>query len=136
MSKKYKIIMAICIVFAVIFKICNLGFFIIPFVGFFPIHSLFFVISNSKFLDVCKNKRFGNIMFLLCCLTFVLAYLFLPDDGGRDGDTPGYVFFGIFNSFEAVEKFGFYSMICFVINGFLMLFNIGYFIKFRKIRRS
>ena len=133
-SKMYKIIMVICIILAIIFKFCNLGFFTILFVGFFPIHSLLFVYSNLKFLDACKNNKFGNIIFFACSLSFVLAYLFLPDDSGFDSDTPGHVFFGLLQSFEAVEKFGFYSMICFAINGILTLFNFGYYIRFKKQR--
>lgn len=112
-SKKYIVIIFLCVVFAIVAKLCNYGFLALyPFSIILPIHSIIFIASNYKFISDCKKtKKYRT--FWLSCTSFVLAYLFLPDYPKIETTS---CIFGVITDSTMVSRLGYVSLLFFVIN--------------------
>lgn len=132
-SIKIKVIITsvLCIVIAGVSWILNFGWirFIMTFMLIPFIHAIVFFLINlftSFHINKSNNLKLFNFLY---CITYLLAYLFLPDGGDVGGM---YVFFGLIHSDWFVDISGSISTFAFICNIVLSVLQIIYLLKARK----
>lgn len=93
------------------------------------IHTLFFVLVCFRSLPFSERSAILSKYVLWSDITYLTAYLFLPDGGESDS----YVFFGRIRHDGIIEIAYLLSFILFVVNLILLCLQIA---ERRKLRKS
>ena len=75
----YNIISILCIIICIIARLTNPGFILLPFIFIWPFYATAFFISNFFLIRDFKKTRRAKIIYILSCLTIVIACICIPD---------------------------------------------------------
>ena len=135
LKNKYIVIIFLCVVFAIVAKLCNYGFLALyPFSIILPIHSIIFIGSNYKSISNCTKSKKCRTIFCLSCASFVLAYLFLPDYPKLEDVS---CIFGMITDPVMSSRLGYVSLLFFIINVVSIVLEILFITnsKMEELRR-
>lgn len=116
-ERKYRLITIVCIIIALLGRLFSFGLgFIFFLIIIFPIHSLIFAKINSKIVKTFKQSNNYKIGFWISCISFVLAYIFLPDYTNIDSSMDAHAFFGMIMDMNVLNKLHDFALLCFLLN--------------------
>lgn len=129
-TKKLSLLTVICVAVVILSWIFNMGWirFALVFIPLPFVHTLAFLIINTKAAK--KIPEFPKLkkMLMYSCLTYVLTYLLLPDGGDVGGM---YMFFGLIKN-DAIVSVAFYLASAAAVASIALLCSLIFTLRAKK----